>query len=398
MSNRLKKRESGFSLVEMMASVALGAIVLSAAVQMYTKGLSATWMVTQRAEMQEDFRAASNMLTKDLSLAGAGLGTGAAIALPSGTTPQYGCDQSKTCYINGVAGLYPVNGGVPYMYGLIPGYNKGPILNVSQGATDVVTTIYTDSSFYLNCFTPQVTSKGVVTFSQPVSPNTWGTEGCLPYPVTVPQAPNDAAAGLVAGDVVMMTLNGSTIVAEVTGAVSTTGSGATETFSVPFADNDALKLNQTGSGTGLNSVPLNALGASSAAPCGAQGPCRIMIVTYYIDSTVAPPRLMRQVSGHSPMPVVENVAWMKFSFDMFNDSTDSPATSCANPGSATPACSSGSSVGLLPNQISKINILNMAINSTQMGSQFGLNNGYQRMDLQTSVCARNLTYNNDYPN
>jgi prepilin-type N-terminal cleavage/methylation domain-containing protein len=398
MSNRLIKRESGFSLVEMMASVALGAIVLSAAVQMYTKGLSATWMVTQRAEMQEDFRAASNMMTKDLSLAGAGLGNGAAIALPSGSTPQYGCDQTHTCYINGVAGLYPLNGGVPYMYGLIPGYNKGPILNVTQGATDVVTVIYTDSSFYLNCFTPQVTSKGVVTFSQPVSPNTWGTEGCLPYPVTFPQPVNDPAAGLTAGDVVMMTLNSSTIVAEVTGAVSTSGSGATMTYSVPFADNDPLKLNQTGAGTGLNSVPLNAVGASSAAPCGSQGPCRLLIVTYYIDNTVSPPRLMRQVSGHSPMPVVENVAWMKFSYDMFNDSTDAPATGCANPGSAAPACTSGSSVGLLPNQITKINILNMAINSTQMGSQFGLNYGYQRMDLQTSVCARNLTYNNNYPN
>ncbi len=84
MNKRLTTRESGFSLVEMMVSVALGSIVLAGAVQMYTKSLAATWMVNQRADMQEDFRAASNMMTKDLSLAGAGLGNGAAIALPSG--------------------------------------------------------------------------------------------------------------------------------------------------------------------------------------------------------------------------------------------------------------------------------------------------------------------------
>ena len=48
--------------------------MLGAAVQIYIQGVGATWTVTQRAEMQQDFRAASNMLTKDLSLAGAGLG------------------------------------------------------------------------------------------------------------------------------------------------------------------------------------------------------------------------------------------------------------------------------------------------------------------------------------
>ena len=47
MNNRSTLRERGFSLVEMMVSVALGAIVLSAAVQMYTKSLGATWLVTQ---------------------------------------------------------------------------------------------------------------------------------------------------------------------------------------------------------------------------------------------------------------------------------------------------------------------------------------------------------------
>ncbi|MFY9676746.1 MAG: prepilin-type N-terminal cleavage/methylation domain-containing protein [Terriglobales bacterium] len=397
MHKRLTTRESGFSLVEMMVSMALGAIILAAAVQMYTKSVSATFMVSQRAEMQEDFRAASNMLTKDLSLAGAGMGNGAAIALPSGTTPRYGCDQSSTCYINGVAGTYPLNAGVPYMYGLIPGYNKGPILNASQGNTDVITVIYTDSNFLLNCYIPQVTAKGVVTFSQPVSPNTWASEGCLPNPsVSSPQAPNDPAAGLAIGDVVMMTLNAKTIVAEVTGAITTAGAGSTETWSVPFADNDALKLNQTGSGTGLNSVPLNAVGSSSAAPCGAQGPCRLMIVTYYVDNTGTTPRLMRQISGHTPMPVVENVAWMKFTYDLYNDSTASYCTLQPNPGSgdANDTCSNG----LLPNQITKINIQNMAINSTQLASQFGLGYGYQRMDLQTSVCARNLTYMNNYPN
>src|SRR5271166_3628560 len=115
MSDCSTKRDGGFSLLEMIIAMALGMIVLGAAVQIYIQGVSATWKVTQRSEMQQDFRAAGNMLTKDLSLAGAGLGNGAAIALPSGSAPQFGCDQSKTCYINGVAGLYPTNGATYYM-------------------------------------------------------------------------------------------------------------------------------------------------------------------------------------------------------------------------------------------------------------------------------------------
>jgi prepilin-type N-terminal cleavage/methylation domain-containing protein len=386
MSGRSTKRESGFSLMEMVVSMAIGLIVLGAAVQIYIQGVGATWTVTQRAEMQQDFRAASNILTKDLSLAGAGLGNGVAIALPSGSTPLYGCDQTAKCYLNGVAGTYPMQGATPYLYGLLPGYDIGPILNPVQGATDAVTVVYTDSSFYLNCYTATVTAKGVVTFAPAASPTTWPTPGCLPTGVTSPQAVNDAVAGLTAGDLVLMTLGGVQVVAEVTGPVTLTG---TNTYSVPFANSDVLKMNQTPTGatSGLNSAPLSATGTS---------PTRILVITYYLDNTVSPSRLMRQISGHSPIPVAENIVYLKFSYDLFNDSTNTVAVNQPNPGSGD--SNDTASAGLLPNQITKINILNMAIDSTLMGSQFGQGNGYQRLDLQTSVSARNLTYTNEYPN
>ena len=69
MSDHSTKRAGGFSLLEMVIALALGTIVLGAAVQMYVQGVGATWIVSQRAEMQQDFRAASNMLTEDLGLA-----------------------------------------------------------------------------------------------------------------------------------------------------------------------------------------------------------------------------------------------------------------------------------------------------------------------------------------
>jgi prepilin-type N-terminal cleavage/methylation domain-containing protein len=372
------KRQSGFSLLEMVVATALGSIVLGAAVQMYIQGVSATWTVSQRAEMQQDFRAASNILTDDLSLAGAGLGPGAAIALPAtGTSPRFGCDQTPKCYVNGTSGEpYPAQGATPYLYGLLPGLNQGPTINGQT--TDTVTVVYTDTTLYLNCYTATATAKGVVTFAPPAPFTTWAATGCLPTgtTLTAPQAVNDSGVGLTTGDLVLMNLGGTNVVAEVTGA--STASGA-NTYTVPFANGDELNMNQTVNPNYLNGVASGATGTS---------PMRILVITYYLDNTVTPSRLMRQINGHSPMPVAENVVYLKFSYDLYNGTTNTAEPNQADGGAA---------LGLLPNQITKINILNMAMDSTLKGSKFGLGNGYQGLDLQTSVSARNLTYTNNYP-
>src|SRR5208337_1827693 len=150
MSDPSTKRARGFSLMEMTIAMGLGTLVLGAALQLYVQGVGATWTVSQRAELQQDFRAASDMLTKDLSLAGSGLGNGTQVPLPSGTAPVYGCDQTPKCYLgstNLVSGTYPLNGVTPTLYGLMPGYALGPKLTNNPAATDVVTVAYADSSF-----------------------------------------------------------------------------------------------------------------------------------------------------------------------------------------------------------------------------------------------------------
>jgi len=378
MSHRSTKRENGYSLLEMTVSMALGAVVLGAAVQIYIQGVGATWTATQRAELQQDFRAASNILTKDLSLAAAGLTPGAAIALPSTSTPVIGCDQSGTCYINGGSIAYPKQGATAYLYGLLPGYDDGPILLVAEGATDTVTTVYADSTFYLDCYTATITSTTTVSFTLNAS-----SSNCTAGSSTI-QTVNDSAAGLVAGDLVLFTFGSTNVVAEVTTA-ATSGGVAT------FGTGDVLKFNQAAA----VSYSL-ASQYSSHTPVTGYG-TRLQVITYYINNGISPPRLMRQVSGHTPVPVAENVVYMKFTYDLFNTNTSTPAVACSNPGAASDGCS-GSSTGLLPNQITKINVQNMAMDSTMNGTQFGQGNGYQRIDLQTSISARNLTYVNNYPN
>jgi prepilin-type N-terminal cleavage/methylation domain-containing protein len=377
MSDRRKKREGGFSLLEMVVAMALGTIVLGAAVSIYIQGVNATWTVSQRAELQQDFRAASNLLTNDLSLAGAGLGQGALIQLPtSATLPLYGCAQTTgTCYINSGAGeTYPVQGTTPYLYGLLPGYQEGPTVNTM--ATDIVTVVYTDPTFALDCYTASVTNSTTVTFTLP------GTLSCtLPTNISTPQAVNDAGVGLTAGDLVWFTFGTSNVVAEVTTAATSGGV-------VVFASGDKLNMNQASSAA--RSLASKTTGTTGTAE-------RILVITYYLDSSVTPTRLMRQVSGHTPMPVAENVVYLNFTYDLFNTTTTTAAVGCPNPGAITPACANGSSSGLFPNQITKINIMHMDMDSSVNGSGFA-QKGYSRMDLQTSVSARNLTYVNNYSN
>ena len=385
MSDRSTKRESGFSLLEMVIATALGTIVLGAAVSIYIQGVNATWTVTQRAEMQQDFRAASNLLKSDLSLAGAGLGQGASIQLPtSASLPVYGCAQTtSTCYLNGTSGVtYPVQGTTPFLYGLLPGYQKGPTINTM--ATDTVTVVYTDPTFLLNCYTATVTNGTTVTFTTPTPFTTWAATNCLPSysALTTPQAVSDSGLGLTPGDLVWFTFGSSNVVAEVTTAA--TGAGV-----AVFAASDKLNMNQASTAT--NSLAYTYLNSGHATGTGQ----RILVVTYYLDNSVSPARLMRQVSGHTPMPVAENVVYLNFTYDLFNDTTNLPAVACANPGAASDGCT-GASTGLLPNQITKINIAHLDMDSSLNGVHYG-QNGYSRMDLTTSVSARNLTYVNNYP-
>lgn len=387
MSHRPTRRQSGFSLVEMVVAIAVGTVVLGAAVQVYVQGLGATWTATQRAELQQDFRAASNMLTTDLGLAGSGLGTGAAVPLPSTSAPRYGCAQTSgtPCYINGGSVAYPQQGATYYLYGLLPGYDAGPTLLAAQGATDAVTVIYTDNNFYLNCYTAVISSTTTVTFTLP---GTTSANCTSPTGNTGAQAVNDSAVGLTAGDLVLFTFGTSNVVAEVTTAATAAGVAT-------FATGDALNMNQA-------SAVANSLASKYVASPPAASPTsgyatRILTVTYYLDNTASTPRLMRQVSGHTPLPVAENVVYMKFTYNLFNDSTNTPVVGCTNPGAASDGCS-GASTGLLPNQITQTNVQNMAMDSTINSSQFGSNNGYQRLDLQTSVSARNLSFVNNYPN
>src|SRR5437764_11522019 len=115
-------QKHGFTLMELIVAMALGLLVLAAMASLFRTGLNATMLVTQRAETQQNMRAAIDLMVKDISMAGAGLPSGG-IQLPNGTASslsKFGCDQTLTCHI--VSFNYPT---ANYMYGILPGFSNG---------------------------------------------------------------------------------------------------------------------------------------------------------------------------------------------------------------------------------------------------------------------------------
>ncbi len=390
---RTSNPSRGFTFVEMMISAAIGLALIAAAAQLFSKALNVNLVTSQKAQLQQDFRAAANLMQRDISMAGAGaLGqqglSTSAVGLPAstGTLPVYPCTALATCnYINNLPVAYPVNptgSTVPFLYSIIPGYDLGITVNAAQGATDIITVIAADPALSLNCYSGTMNSTGTaVTFQLPTPlPSTC----ILPTNVVAPAALNAAApVGLQIGDMVLF---GTNAVGVVTGPVTSCAPSSvayTACYLVPFAGpgEDPGHINQPAAASGSLSQY-----DSAATPSAV----RLQMVTYYltIPATTGLPTLMRIQNGQVPAPVAENVVYLKFSYDVNNAGTIT-TNQASLPAGTTPA------------MITKVNILHMSMRSqardTWSRSSLSLYGGYEGLDLQTSIAARNLTSQQEYP-
>src|ERR1035438_6605636 len=208
---KMPKQEPGrgFTLLELMIAMALGLIVMAAMTSLFKTGMNSTMLVTQRAETQQNMRAAIDLMVKDISMAGAGLPSGG-IQLPTGvgsSATKFGCDQAGACHIP--AHNYPSTN---YMFGVLPGFSNGVEANAVIPAApaainDSITSIYADYNFPLFEYD--------VTF--PV-PGNGGSISLAPNASFVPAPPAiNSAGGIQVGDLIMISNTAGTAVGEVTG-------------------------------------------------------------------------------------------------------------------------------------------------------------------------------------
>jgi len=399
----------GFSLIELTLAMALGVLITAAAAKLYSYGMDATWVIQQRAEMQQDLRAAEDMMLKDISLAGAGLTSipGESVALPSAlATPIYGCSAGPACPPNGSVNYPSIGGGSPTLYPIMPGYQLGMTPAGSTTKSDLITVVYSDTNLALNCYSGSAAAAGgataannaitfnatgnVLTFTAPVSPP---PSSCvLPPGITYPQALNNTVNGLQPGDLILVGPNtlGVAYVGEVTAVPAPTGTPATpgSQYAITFANGDTLNMNQSGEPNDLtNFAPA---GGGQVANLQAN---RIFVITYYLknwtdaagNTTVI---LYRQVNGQAAVPLVDNIANMQFTYDSYN----------ADGTLLTQAGDGGEAAGVSPNLIRKINLAHLTIHGQLYGAKSSLmaTQGFQSFDVQTSMSARNASFNNRY--
>jgi prepilin-type N-terminal cleavage/methylation domain-containing protein len=395
MGRKSANSSSGFSLIELLVALGVGALIVGAAVQLFTQGMNATFVVSQRAEMQQDLRASSDLLFKDISLAGAGLPSATGIQLPSAAgRPIYGFAPSCAAKNNCVPGggiAYPCSSAitppcVPTLYGLIPGYRRGITVPGSPNPSDVITVVYTDIVFALPCYTVQTITPIAVTLQLP---NPLPATCILTPPLVAPQPVNAPAVGLTPGDLILVQStvagNSATAIGEVTNVTANGGGN----YTVAFAAGDTLNLNQPGAPAG------DLAQLASAAPPPTASATRIFAISYYLwmmpdplGVGVGTPTLMRQVNGQTPVPVQESVVNLQFTYDTYNAA-----------GALLNAVGDGGySLGTSFNLIRKINLVHLTTRSQVSGvkSSLATTNGYQTFDTQTSISARNLSYQNRY--
>jgi prepilin-type N-terminal cleavage/methylation domain-containing protein len=378
----ISKSQRGFSLTELLVASAIGLIAIMAMTQLFNMGMKSTLTVTQRADTQQNMRAAIELMTKDISMAGAGLPAGGLQLANSGGATKVACNQAGVCYVP--ADTYPNSaGGVQnFMYGILPGFGNGVqnatvITSAPAAVNDSITSIYCDYNFSLSNFTftfPNTTSATVGVIAVP--------NAALPTNILAP-------GGLNVGDLLLIVVStpgngagaGGTSVAQTAASVAEI-TGIPNNTDITFAAADALNFNQTGANSLANTITNlgPALGGGNTVSV-----CRLFAVTYFLQvpvagGTVQTPRLMRQVNGLTAVPVADNIINLQFSYDVISSATGLMNANLSNPIAA----------GDSPALIQKVNMWVMGESILQGGDKS------QSMYLASSVSARNMSFCNSY--
>lgn len=350
-----RRNAAGFSLVELVVATAVGLVVMASAVTLFQQGIETMHTLAQRAEMQQNARVGINWMSQEISLAATGIPIGG-IQLPTGAgsgDALFTCDQT-TCYL--MANNYPDD----RLYGVNPGDGLGPTIN--GVATDVVVVAYDDVNYALD----QLPLVSATTTQIQVNP------------ATNPPI-DDPAVGIQVGDVLS--------VCNTNGCAATVVTAVNAPF-ITLANGDPLNFNQPAAGVGN-------LAAILDPPAGVGIPAtvakRIFVITYFIDAPPgpdgvvdtgdepSPPRLMRQVNAHPPVPVAESVENLQIQYDIFDDTVGLVTASLDDAGG-------------FPNQIRKATIA-VSSRSPQRGL---FRREYERITLTTSVTPRNMSFLDRY--
>lgn len=393
-----KRKLAGFTLVELMVSMAVVSVLLYAAVRAFRDASQTNQVVTQDADMADNLRTGLNMIQTDLQQAGSGIPTGGipvpftsnnSTTSPCGTTPAV--NRPK---LSGTTTFPACNSTLPAVE---PGYMLGPPITAPDATTgtpanptsitDEITVVYADN---LGLDARPINAQATASPANPGCPNgsisLSGTTLTVTFDGTTLNSQgnyncvNFLKNGITIniGDLIMFSNTNGYALLAVTGV-----SGQTLTFAKgdPFGLNGRTEtsgtINYLASGTGCTGTTLpNSCFANTSAT-------RLWMVSYYLDNVTSPPfvRLIRQVGLGAATPVGETLENLQFTYN-FVDGNTNPANQ--------PNVPAGDS----ESQIMCVNLY-LAARSSDLITQGNVHH-YSRDNLMTQVSIRSNAYTNQY--
>ena len=397
---RTRLHEDGFTLTELLFSTAITLIVLAVAMTTFQNALMLNETATLIADSNQNLRAGTNSLVRDLMQAGRAIPTGG-ISIPSG------------------AGATPINRPSPpgqaYQFDNVTGFTMPAIITgaalgptTAGEATDMITMLSVDPTSYV-CY--QLPCQALPSPAPPpvgilqdlvLNANPLGPAGSFPIGLVNP-APtlsadgstlnitpqfsgwiSDAVDGIKPGDLLLFkSVSGASTIQTVT-AVS-----PTQVICQPGSSTDWFNFNQplAAAGSILALRDLQADGVTFLF--GQISVSRVVMLTYYVDATMAvnTPRLVRRQNNFAAQALAGVVEDLEITYDLV-DGTINPVQIESLPYTTllTPV------ITFTANQIRKVN-LHMGVRSEEFSQ---LHKDFMRHHITTTVSVRNLAFVDKY--
>jgi type II secretory pathway pseudopilin PulG len=386
MKLQTKNKSVGFTLLEMLVSMAITMILLYTVVQLFMTATNSNTVVVQAADMTDNFRASLNLMEQDLQQTGAGMPTGGVsypfTANASGCATHAGVNRPGASVQGVTMTTFPTcNATIP---SIEPGNENGPPItapDASSGTvgnpnsiTDEITILYQDNTLRLN--DKQVNGSacpnGSVVVSGGVTTVTFDTT-CLNLSTSL----TNLGITLNPGDLIMLqNANGNTLL--------TVTSVSLTSNSLTFGTGDAFDLNRTTETAGTISQLATSGCTTGANTCfPGMTATRVWMISYYLDDWTASPyiRLIRRVNFNAGVPVGETLENLQFTYN-FVDGITNPSNQATVP------------TGNSESQIRSVNVY-LAARSSYQG-HLGNTHNFARNNLMTQVSLRSMAYVNRY--
>jgi type II secretory pathway pseudopilin PulG len=370
------RKETGFTLVELMVGITVTLIVLAAALATFNDSVHTNQLIGQKGDITDNLRAGLNLIQQDLLQVGSGIPTG---GIPIPNTPN----AAGTCNIGLPVNRPNLQGGLTFpvcnfsLPAVEPGQGLGPQITSPDiapgGNTDLISILYADNALSLD--------KDPI--NRPASPGVpvcAGTISATGDSVTFDASASchDLGAASVpvqAGDLVMFTNAQGNAIQAVTAVA-----GAQ---TLKFAKGDAFNLNGRTDPQGTM-LQLQNLDPVTNKPNGTYPPTtatRIWMISYYLDNIADAQhvRLIRRVNFRPGQPVGDTLENLQFTFNFVDGVTN-------------PSGQTGIPAGLSESQIRAINVTLWA-RSPRIWAQ---THHYLRDSLSTQVSLRSMAFVNKY--